>query len=109
MNIDLAPTFLDLSSLTPPTEMDGQSIAPLLHQTHRASATERPGILIEHQGEYRQTVKGCPQYTNQGLDVSFGIDGCLMSRFNNLPDHITSCPYYRGRISVQSPRKSCPH
>lgn len=31
LNIDLAPTFLELAGLTPPKEMQGQSWVPLLH------------------------------------------------------------------------------
>jgi N-acetylglucosamine-6-sulfatase len=46
-NVDLAPTFLDLSGVAPTRSMEGQSIAPVLFGTSRATPWRTVG-LVEH-------------------------------------------------------------
>jgi len=46
---DLAPTFAEWASVTPPGFVDGRSLEPLLKQSLPAPADWREGILIEHQ------------------------------------------------------------
>ena len=45
-NIDLAPTFEELAGLTPPDDVDGQSLVPLLHG--ETPADWKTAALVEH-------------------------------------------------------------
>lgn len=45
--VDIAPTLAELAGTTMPTEVDGRSLAPLLHDT-AAPARWRNAVLIEH-------------------------------------------------------------
>jgi N-acetylglucosamine-6-sulfatase len=47
-NVDLRPTFEDLADATTPSEVDGRSLAPLLHG--EPSAEWRTTSLVEHHG-----------------------------------------------------------
>ena len=49
LNIDIAPTLIDLMGLEPPQEMDGTSFAPLLRG--EAPSTWRHDFLIDYHGE----------------------------------------------------------
>lgn len=76
LNIDLAPTFLDLAGLKTPDSMDGRSILPLVrHDRHRKNAVQtsewRNEFLIEHQGEWKKHNNGCPQYDGMKLSNCF--------------------------------------
>jgi arylsulfatase A-like enzyme len=70
-SIDLAPTFLDLAGSPIPPFMQGESLVALLtgHNTTRCSP-----IRLEHYGEHKDTIHGCPQYENQGMAVSLQIN-----------------------------------
>lgn len=68
LNIDLAPTFLELAGLTPPDYMDGQSFKHALHEPSPANAI-RTDFLVEHTGEYDLKQPGCPQLDGQPLNV----------------------------------------
>ena len=70
-SIDLAPTFLELAGMKPPPEMDGISMVSILHSSSTTLEDAGRSILVEHYGEHRDVVPGCPQYTNQGLAVSY--------------------------------------
>ncbi|GFO01069.1 N-acetylglucosamine-6-sulfatase-like [Plakobranchus ocellatus] len=65
-NIDLAPTFVDLSGSTIKTDhFDGMSFAPLLHgQTHPFRST----VMIEYYGEAKEDLPGCPKLKAQKVD-----------------------------------------
>lgn len=51
LNIDLAPTFLDMADIPTPQHMDGRSILPLLKNRHRSLRGKWPDtFLIESSG-----------------------------------------------------------
>ena len=54
MNIDLAPTIMDLVSSTTgaaPMPTDGMSLRPWLEQEAAAPAVSRPGVLLQYAGD----------------------------------------------------------
>ncbi|KAH9494774.1 hypothetical protein Btru_020554 [Bulinus truncatus] len=64
MNVDLAPTFLDLANLAPSSAFDGMTFKPILEgQPHPFRAT----VLVEYHGEQEANVNNCPKLNNQGL------------------------------------------
>ncbi|XP_050410720.1 N-acetylglucosamine-6-sulfatase [Patella vulgata] len=67
INIDLAPTFIEIAGATPGPQMDGLSLLPLLKNGGGKNNLNRTAILIEHTGESAEEVKGCPQYTGQRM------------------------------------------
>ena len=75
VNIDFAPTFLDLAGVKPPEYMDGQTMTPVLHASQPLGDKYRTSFLVEHWGEYQYEVKGCPQWTGQQMAVSNLLDG----------------------------------
>lgn len=47
LNIDLAPTFLDMGGVEPPAHMDGRSLLPLLQpRRRRAAAAHWPDTFL---------------------------------------------------------------
>lgn len=51
LNIDLAPTFLDMGGVVTPAHMDGRSFMPLLRNNHRNIKSKWPDtFLIESSG-----------------------------------------------------------
>lgn len=51
LNIDLAPTFLDMGGVVTPAHMDGRSFLPLLRNNHRNIKSKWPDtFLIESSG-----------------------------------------------------------
>ncbi|KAB0797399.1 hypothetical protein PPYR_08393 [Photinus pyralis] len=59
LNIDLAPTFLDMAGVEPPNHMDGHSVLPLFLNTKRRKFKWLDTFLIESSGrrEYQLPVK----------------------------------------------------
>lgn len=69
MNIDLAPTFLEMAGLpSTPGQMDGLSLAPFFSSASNQT-WGRSTILVEHQGEYHENTPGCPQFRRQNMAV----------------------------------------
>lgn len=51
LNVDLAPTFLDIGGVAPPPHMDGRSFLPLILNRHRNAVDKWPDtFLIESSG-----------------------------------------------------------
>ncbi len=70
LNIDFAPTFIELAGLKPPDNMDGRSLRPILTSFQPIGDTWRTDFVVEHSGEYHDSVKGCTQYNGQNMAVS---------------------------------------
>ncbi|XP_069133680.1 N-acetylglucosamine-6-sulfatase-like [Argopecten irradians] len=66
-NIDLAPTFLEIANIQPPSDMDGLSLLSRLRSNTPTNAQDRNYILIEHHGEHTDIIPGCPQYDYQNM------------------------------------------
>ncbi|MEM7582935.1 MAG: sulfatase-like hydrolase/transferase [Acidobacteriota bacterium] len=64
INIDLAPTFLDLAEAPIPAVVDGESLAPLFPEDF--AGEWREGILIE----YRQTLDSSDHELSGGRDIN---------------------------------------
>lgn len=69
MNIDFAPTFLDLSGQSPSPKMDGESFKKLLFSDSSPVAW-RQDFLIEHEGEVQDVIADCPALNHQDVSVS---------------------------------------
>jgi N-acetylglucosamine-6-sulfatase len=69
-NVDLAPTFESLAGRTPPPNVDGRSLVPLLHGT--PPGDWRDAVLVEHHGplldpsdpDYQPFMAGIPPSYN---------------------------------------------
>lgn len=51
LNVDLAPTFLDIAGIKPPPHMDGRSLLPLLKSDQPDYVTWRDSFLVERYGD----------------------------------------------------------
>ncbi|GIY68690.1 n-acetylglucosamine-6-sulfatase [Caerostris extrusa] len=61
LNIDLAPTFLELADIPIPNDFDGESFASYFK--HSNKMLKNRTFIIEHQGESTDaSIPGCPQY-----------------------------------------------
>jgi len=73
VNVDLAPTFLEIAGITTGKDrMDGISLVPLLKKESNTSGW-RSTFLVEYNGETSENeIEGCPQYgNNSGLSNCF--------------------------------------
>lgn len=74
LNIDIAPTIVELAGGKAPQTMDGQSILPLLKSDQKSDSEEenvnwRTDFLIQHYGEGSYRIPGCPH-------LSAGVYNC---------------------------------
>jgi len=81
LNIDIAPTLVDLAGVFDSSEdfVDGQSFKSLLvGNTSVADPVPkwRTEFLVEHDGEAQDIIKGCPNLNNQNVAVSPSLRRC---------------------------------
>jgi arylsulfatase A-like enzyme len=78
LNIDLAPTFLNIAGVASAVEMDGVSFLPLLNATASVTDTSHATpsrsdwgrqFLLEHSGESETHIPGCAHLNNQQVGV----------------------------------------
>ena len=72
LNIDVAPTLVDLAGFGSQLVTDGESFKSLLigNSTTQPATKWRSEFLVEHVGEYQSHIDGCPALTNQNVGVS---------------------------------------
>lgn len=74
MNIDLAPTFLDMGGVLTPAHMDGRSFLPLLRSNHRNSKSKWPDtFLIESSGR-RETPEQLAEQKARAIAAAMADD-----------------------------------
>nr|XP_002731690.2 PREDICTED: N-acetylglucosamine-6-sulfatase-like [Saccoglossus kowalevskii] len=83
LNIDLAPTFIELSGHEVPSDVDGMSLITLLHSNLPASSRWRQDFLVEHNGEHAPDGKYPPCKNTGGLQACSPIDCSCEDAINN--------------------------
>jgi len=81
LNIDIAPTLADLAGMLDGSEtnMDGQSFKSLLTYPSMKPITNwRTKFLVEHDGEVKDVIEGCPALNHQHVAVSLELVGFLV-------------------------------
>ena len=77
LNIDIAPTLVDLAGVPDGSAVitDGQSFKSLLTSNMSAEPPSqwRTQFLVEHDGEFQDVIKGCPDLSNQNVAVSLAL------------------------------------
>lgn len=99
LNIDLAPTFLDMAGVPTPHHMDGHSVLPLLRNRYRSVRNSWPDtFLIESSG--RRDIP--EQFSEQRLPPSAAPPENFTSKMSkHLDDHIVKS--IRSNSSSSSP------
>ncbi|XP_058172454.1 extracellular sulfatase SULF-1 homolog [Anopheles ziemanni] len=83
LNVDLAPTFLDIGGVAPPPHMDGRSILPLVLNRHRAVLDKWPDtFLIESSGR-RETPEQLQEQRQRAAAARYS------ARFNLLNGNVS--------------------
>lgn len=74
MNIDIAPTLVDLAGVYDGSDefIDGQSFKSLLTGNLSTDPVSmwRTEFLVEHDGEVQDVILGCPTLDHQNVSVS---------------------------------------
>ncbi|XP_048004500.1 extracellular sulfatase SULF-1 homolog isoform X2 [Leguminivora glycinivorella] len=86
LNIDLAPTFLDMGGVVPPAHMDGRSLLPLLQPRRRRQPTAHwpDTFLIESSG--RRDMQHSSKYSREMNPGSTGAPSAESSDFEDTGD-----------------------
>lgn len=80
VNIDIAPTIVDMAGLTSSThDMDGISFLPLLTQTELNKTRDHFFIEYVGEGDSRTVSSECPLVNDNTLSVSIGIHIILLT------------------------------
>ncbi|CAG9766023.1 unnamed protein product [Ceutorhynchus assimilis] len=80
LNIDLAPTFLDIAGIKAPTQMDGRSILPAIFGNGKRKLKWPDTFLIESSGRRETPHLQTKQYENNLLQYSVPKD--LLEKWN---------------------------
>lgn len=73
LNIDLAPTFLDMGGVPTPPQMDGKSFLPLLRNGNRNARAKWPDtFLIESSGR-RETPEQIAEHRARAAAVAAAV------------------------------------
>ncbi|CAG9831843.1 unnamed protein product [Diabrotica balteata] len=73
LNIDLAPTFLDMAGVEPPPHMDGRSVLPLFHNAKRKKFKWPDTFLIESSGRREMPHSDRNKHRNTPTPIPFNI------------------------------------
>ncbi|XP_037518895.1 N-acetylglucosamine-6-sulfatase [Rhipicephalus sanguineus] len=101
LNVDLAPTFLDLAGLPPHGDMDGASLKPLLLGGASRDSWPRQTFLVEYAGEGQEgPYHGeCP--------VLQGVSGCDPEVECECQDSVNNTYLCTRHISAEANTKFC--
>ena len=89
LNVDLAPTFLDIGGVAPPPHMDGRSFLPLILNRHRNAIDKWPDtFLIESSGR-RETPEQMQEQRMKAAAARYSARMNAMSALAGTPVNAT--------------------
>lgn len=107
LNIDLAPTFLDMAGVVPPQHMDGRSVLPLFHTARRKKNNWPDTFLIESSGRREMPHSDRSKHKNNNYpttrmntDNPLTTEGLALFNYSDIPS--ISVPRYLP--STESPK-----
>ena len=85
VNIDLAPTFMDIAGLPAASDMDGVSLLPAMHEADADAPVLRTSFLVSFTGEFRGvTDPDCADVTDAAMYICDPAFACrCMDSANN--------------------------